>query len=118
MGGAGGGPGGGPARRRPDSVSADKAYSSRKDRGRLHERGVKAVTSEKTDQAADRKREGSAGGRPVTHDTALYEDGNSVERCFARLEQWRGVATRYDKLSESYEAGLLPAGVMRWIRSP
>jgi transposase len=109
---------GGPPRRRPDTVLADKAYSSRANRAYLRDRNIKAVIPEKTDQAANRKRKGSAGGRPVTHDTELYKSRNTVERGIGRLKQWRGIATRTDKLSESYEAALLLASTMIWIRNP
>lgn len=110
-------PRGGPARCRPGAVLADKAYSSKANRAYLRRRGIKAVIPEKTDQAAARKRKGSKGGRPVGHDAELYKERNTVERCFGKLKQWRGIATRADKLSESYEAGLLLASVMIWIRS-
>ena len=110
-------PRGGPARCRPAAVLADKAYSSKANRAYLRRRGIKAVIPEKVDQAAARKRKGSAGGRPVGHDAELYKDRNTVERCIGKLKQWRGIATRADKLSESYEAGLLLASVMIWIRS-
>jgi transposase len=98
-----------PAPRRPRAVLADKACSSKANRAYLRRRGIKAVIPEKTDQAAARKRKGPKGGRPVGHDAELYIERNTVERCFGKLRQWRGIATRADKLSESYEAGLLLA---------
>lgn len=61
---------------------------------------------EKADQAANRKKRGSKGGRPVGHDAALYTERNTVERCINRLRNWRSIATRYDKTPQSYEAGL------------
>ena len=108
---------GGADRRRPEVVLGDKAYSSKANRAYLRARRITAVIPEKTDQAAARKRKGSKGGRPVGHDAELYKERNTVERCFGKLKQWRGIATRADKLSESYEAGLLLASVMIWIRS-
>ena len=51
---------------------------------------------EKVDQAANRKKRGSAGGRPVSHDATLYKDRNTVERCINRLRNWRGIATRFE----------------------
>ncbi len=104
-------------RTRPDAVAGDKAYSSRKNRRCLRIRGIKAVIPEKADQAANRKKRGSAGGRPTSHDAELYKDRNTVERCINRLRNWRGIATRYDKTSQSYEAGLHLCGAMLWIRS-
>lgn len=104
-------------RTRPDAVAADKAYSSRKNRAYLRKRGIKSVIPEKVDQAANRKRKGSRGGRPVRYDTALYKDRNTVERCINKLKDWRGIATRYDKTPESYEAGLHLRGSIMWLRS-
>ncbi len=93
-------------RTRPDAVAADKAYSSGGNRAHLRKRGIKAVIPEKKDQAANRKKKGSRGGRPVRHDAGLYKERNAVERLINRLKAWRGIATRYDKTPESYLAGL------------
>ncbi|GAA2482793.1 hypothetical protein GCM10010406_18840 [Streptomyces thermolineatus] len=38
-----------------------------------------------------------------------------VERCFNRLEQWRGVATRYGKAAESYQAAVALASLLMWV---
>ena len=72
-------------------------------------------TPEKKDQAANRKKKGSRGGRPVTHDADLYRDRNTVERLINRLKDWRGIATRFDKTPESYLAGLELRAAMIWI---
>jgi transposase len=104
-------------RTRPDAVAADKAYSSRANRAYLRRRGIKAVIPEKVDQAANRKKRGSTGGRPVAFDTAQYRDRNTVERCINKIKAWRGLATRYDKTPESYMAGLQLRGSIIWIRS-
>ena len=100
-------------RTRPDAVAGDKAYSSRKNRSHLRTRGIKAVIPEKKDQAAHRKNRGSHGGRPVTLDKELYKLRNSVERTIDKIKDWRGLAVRYDKKPESYQAGLeLCAGLL------
>jgi len=104
-------------RTRPDAVAADKAYSSRANRAYLRARGIKAVIPEKADQTANRKKKGSRGGRPVSHDPDLYRERNTVERCINKLKQWRGLATRYDKTPESYLAGLHLCGALLWLRS-
>jgi transposase len=104
-------------RTRPDAVAADKAYSSRGNRAYLRRRGIKAVIPEKADQAANRKKRGSAGGRPVSHDADQYKDRNTVERCINKIKAWRGLATRYDKTPESYMAGLQLRGSIIWMRS-
>lgn len=104
-------------RTRPAAVAADKAYSARANRARLRTRGIKAVIPEKADQAANRKKKGSRGGRPVTHDAELYKHRNTVERCINKIKAWRGLATRYDKTPESYLAGLQLRGSLIWLRS-
>lgn len=104
-------------RTRPEAVAADKAYSSRANRAHLRGRDIKVVIPEKADQAANRKRKGSRGGRPLSHDADLYRDRNTVERLINKLKAWRGLATRYDKTPESYLAGLHLRGTIIWIRS-
>ncbi|SEB83887.1 Transposase DDE domain-containing protein [Streptomyces sp. PAN_FS17] len=94
---------------------ADKAYSSRANRSYLRRRNIKAVIPEKRDQAANRKKKGSTGGRPVSHDADLYKERNTVERLINKLKDWRGIATRYEKTSESHLAGLHLRASMIWI---
>jgi transposase len=84
-------------RTRPGAVAGDKAYSSRGNRDHLRKRGIKAVIPEKVDQAANRKKRGSRGGRPVAHDADLYKERSTVKRLINKLRAWRGLATRYDK---------------------
>ncbi|QQM55645.1 hypothetical protein JGU70_23230 (plasmid) [Rhodococcus pyridinivorans] len=38
-----------------------------------------------------------------------------MERCFNRLEQWRGIAMRSDKTAGSYHAGLCLAATLHWL---
>ena len=51
------------------------------------------------DQQRHRRNRGAAGGRPVTYDQQAYRGRNVVERAFNQFKQWRGLATRYDKLA-------------------
>lgn len=104
-------------RTRPDAVAGDKAYSSRANRTHLRKRRIKAVIPEKKDQTANRAKKGSRGGRPLTHDTDLYRDRNTVERAINKLKTWRGIATRYDKTPESYLAGVHLRAATIWIAS-
>ncbi len=107
----------GPGRPRttPDHVIADKGYSSRKIRTYLRRRGIPHTIPERRDQAAGRRRRGPAGGRPPGFDRAVYRLRNVVERCFNRLKQWRGLATRYDKTRESLQAAVTIASILLWI---
>ncbi len=103
-------------RTRPDAVRADKAYSSRAIRSHLRERGITAVIPEPDDQIGHRKRRGSRGGRPVAFDEIDYKGRNVVERHFAHLKQWRGLATRYDKHVVVYRAAVVLHAVIAWAQ--
>jgi transposase len=86
--------GGGRARTRPGRVLADKAYSSSAIRSHLRQRGITATIPEPADQARNRRRRGSQGGRPPASGTTAYRQRNTVERAFCHLRQHRAVATR------------------------
>jgi transposase len=103
-------------RRRPDRVLADKAYTSAANRRFLTSRGIKVTIPEREDQKAGRARRGSAGGRPRSFDAVAYRGRNVVERCFNRLKQWRGIATRSDKTARSYLAAITLAAALIWAR--
>jgi transposase len=103
-------------RRRPDRVLADKAYTSAANRRFLTTRGIKVTIPEREDQKAGRARRGSAGGRPRSFDAVAYRGRNVVERCFNRLKQWRGIATRSDKTARSYLAGITLAAALIWAK--
>ncbi|MFI0928356.1 IS5 family transposase [Streptomyces sp. NPDC021012] len=99
---------------RPDHVLGDKGYSSKAIRTWLRRRGIAHTIPERADQARNRARRGSRGGRPPAFDREAYKHRNVVERCFNRLKQWRGIATRYDKTAESYEAAVTLASLLMW----
>ncbi len=103
-------------RTRPDHLIADKGYSSRKIRCYLRQRGIAHTIPERIDQATGRLRRGSRGGRPPGFNGRIYRKRNVVERCFQKLKQWRGLATRYDKTRESYQATVTIASLLLWIR--
>ncbi|MFZ2173260.1 MAG: IS5 family transposase [Rhodococcus sp. (in: high G+C Gram-positive bacteria)] len=107
---------GGRPRTRPHRVRGDKACSSRANRELLWRRGTGAVIAEPSDQAGHRRRRGSRGGRPPAFDPADYRGRNVVEHRFCHLEQWRGLATRYDKLAIVYRAAVVLNAVIAWTR--
>ena len=106
---------GGRPRTRPDRVRGDKAYSSRATRATLRRRGIVAVIPQPSDQIAHRQRRGARGGRPPAFDAEDYKGRNVVERNFNSVKQWRGLATRYDKLAIVYRAAAVLRAITLWL---
>jgi len=48
-------------------------------------------------------------------DWYLYKIRQLVENTFVRLKQFRGIATRYDKLKRNYENSLALACIFIWL---
>ena len=104
----------GPGRSR---LLADKAYSHPSTRQALRRRKIAHTIPERSDQVAHRKAKGSKGGRPPGFDPGLYKKRNTVERSYARLKQWRGLATRYDKHARTFLGGVLLAAGLIYLKT-
>ena len=50
-------------------------------------------------------------------DTAIYRQRNQVERFFCRLNHFRRIATRFDKLARNFLAAVLLASTRLWLRA-
>jgi transposase len=89
----------------PEQMLGDKGYDSEAVRQEIEERGGKAVIP-------------SIASRKIQHvvDKALYALRNRIERFFNRAKNSRRVATRYDKLTESFAAFVLLASIRIWIK--
>jgi transposase len=55
---------------------------------------------------------------PVACPPWIYQNRNPVERLWARLREWRAVATRYEKTARSFRGVLCMAATMDWIKVP
>jgi hypothetical protein len=58
----------------------------------------------------------SSRARPIPYNKAPYRQRNLIERMFARLKDFRRIATRYDKLARNFLAGaMIVATVVWWL---
>ena len=48
-------------------------------------------------------------------DWALYKYRHLVENAFARLKQFRAIATRYEKLKVNFQSMVAMAGAFLWL---
>ena len=82
-------------------VIADKAYDSDRIRKSLAASGIIAVIPSKVNRR-----------HPYPLDEAAYKTRHLVENYFARIKQFRRIATRYDKTDTSFAGMIDLAAVM------
>jgi transposase len=85
-------------------VVADRGYSSHTFREHIRERGATPAIPAKRNEAR------------VACADWVYNNRNMVERLWARLKEWRAVATRYEKTATSFLGVLCLAAALDWIR--
>jgi len=54
--------------------------------------------------------------QPRPYDTELYKARHLIENFFARLKQFRAIATRYDKRAINFLAGVYLASTIIWLK--
>ncbi len=86
-----------------DRLLADRGYDADHLRKLLADRNAEAVIP----TTASRR-------RPIPYDLAAYRRRNTVERLWARLKDFRRVATRYDKLAANFLAGVQIAAIIAY----
>jgi transposase len=50
------------------------------------------------------------------HDKAIYKERNRIERFFSRIKHCRRIATRYDKLAQTFMGFVILASIMLWLK--
>ena len=88
----------------PKAFLADKAYDADALIATLEERGITPVIPPKANRVVQRET-----------DFALYRERNVVERFFNRLKGFRAIATRYDKLANTFLAAVYLASAVIWL---
>ena len=83
--------------------AADTAYDSNALRQFLRERGTLPVIPNNPTRK-----------RLHPFDPKAYRQRNLIERMFARLKDFRRIATRYDKLRANYAAAIALAAIVSW----
>jgi transposase len=53
---------------------------------------------------------------PAAYDSFLYKARHAIENGFAKLKQFRSLATRYDKTARNYAAQVAIACIVVWLR--
>ena len=86
-------------------LCADKGYDSASLREKIKNTQTKANIPKKSNSKS----------RNEHMDWYLYKIRHLVENTFARLKQFRGIATRYDKLKRNYENSVALACIFIWL---
>jgi transposase len=99
----------GPPRRRFTTLAGDKGYDSAAMRAALRLRRSRPVIAHRRD------RQGNYPPGAAGFDQQTYRRRNVVERLIGRLKEYRRIATRYEKLAESFVAMILLGFIRIWL---
>ncbi len=88
-----------------ENLIADKAYDANRLFQKIIDQGGDPVIPPKR----NRKRQHA-------YDRGLYKERNRVENFFKRIKHYRRIATRYDKLAETFMGFVVLASIMLWLK--
>ncbi len=88
----------------PKWVVADRGYTSHAFRQHIWNIGARPAIPPLRHEA------------PVACPSWIYNNRNRVERLWARLKEWRAVATRYEKTAASFFGVLCLAAALDWLK--
>ena len=87
------------------ALLADKAYDAdQRVIQKLEAQGKEVVIPSKSNRKIKRP-----------YDKHLYKARHLIENFFAKLKQYRAIATRYDKLDSSFLSGIYLASTVIWL---
>jgi transposase len=85
-------------------VAGDRGYSSNKFRRHIWDSGARPAIPTKRNETA------------VACPEPIHRNRNMVERLWARLKEWRAVATRSEKTASSFMGVLCLAATADWLK--
>lgn len=105
--------GGKPGRPRQhfEAVAGDKGYDSEAARQAIRAHGSEPVIAHR------KLRDGSYPKAAADFDKVKYKRRNVIERLIGKLKEFRHLATRYDKLAESFRAFVLLGFIRIWLKN-
>ena len=86
-------------------VLADRAYDANSLYDLIHEQGGQPVIPPRRHRKHQHK-----------YDRIAYKERWGIEGFFAKLKQWRRIATRYDKIAANFLGFIKLASIMLWIK--
>nr|WP_211363238.1 IS5 family transposase [Fluviispira multicolorata] len=86
---------------------ADRAYHVQKIRKKLQEKGIRVVIPKKKNTIDKTNEE---------FDKYLYKIRYLIENLFARLKQFRSIATRYDKKKSNFSSMIYLGSSIIWVK--
>ncbi len=89
----------------PMWVVGDRGYTSHAFREHVWSMGARPAIPAKSNEA------------PVACPDWIYNNRNVVERLWARLKEWRAVATRYEKTASLFMGILCLAAALDWLKT-
>jgi transposase len=88
-----------------DALLADKAYDAEnRVRKPLRDAGCEVVIPTKINRQ-----------QPISYDKELYKARHLIENLFAKLKQYRAIATRYDKTARNFLGAIYLAASVIWL---
>ena len=85
---------------------ADRGYDADWFREALIEKGITPCIPSKKNRKA-----------PIPYDTTLYKKRHVIENMFAKIKDWRRIATRYDRCSHTFFSAIcIAATFIFWIK--
>ena len=83
----------------------DKGYDSDEFRDALKARKIKACIPPRSNRTT-----------PSSYSKKLYRQRHKIENMFAKLKDWRRIATRYDRCAHTFLSAIcIAAAVIFWI---